>query len=817
MKKRTVAPKALKTKSRKKGANETHAHGPFEFAHYGDLAVMSSNASAEQFEARIAALAQRLPQVEAELDALVQSLAARIAVLPAEKLLHRGWWELATAFSGMRPEMSDQDRSLAQRMVDYVQSLIASTPPAETQAADVTEEDWSSLKTDVRSLFERVTLEYQICRTAQLKSNAPDHNLELEEFRFRAEILWTNVRGKRFHVHEHDALLDLLAPHTDELRKLFGLTAEQLVTEFDKLLGKFTRGLIETFSTFDAFRDRTLTRAADLAVERPELDFDELREAVFEDRALAAERETIMNDLFGLGLYDVAANTNLPAALINELSWSPGEEKEFLSTGPFAGWPLRVWPTMKRPFIRLNDRAYCFDVISLFDNLYRVLQRIVFRLDPDYRTRWNELQKDVSEALPFKYLGRLLPGSTHYGPAYYRWKTGKGPAQWHEADGLIIFDDHLLVLEVKAGAFTYTSPATDLPAHVKSLENLIQSPASQGNRFVDYLESAPEVAISDEDHQEIARLRRSDFRHVTVCAVTLDAFSDLAARAQHLKPVGIDVGSRPVWVVSVDDLRAYADLFTNPLVFLHFLEQRMAAAESLLVNLHDEMDHFGLYVAQNNYAQFASELAGNRVQRLNFDGYGDKVDQHFASVLRGEVSAPPAQAMPLRIAEIVELLHRKGQVGGSRLASFILDWGDELRNQVGAGIEEQLVGNRKLGRARPLSIYGDISVTIQVWSPHAPRKPGEGVDHTRAVMAMHNEPDRWLIELEYGPAGELVSADLEKIRLHGLSQAALARAQLGAADIRKRRIAQARTLGKIGRNDACPCGSSQKYKHCCRP
>jgi preprotein translocase subunit SecA len=619
------------------------------------------------------------------------------------------------------------------------------------------------------------------------------------------------------HVHEHDALLDLVAPHSDELQKLFGITAEQLVAEFDKLLEKFTRGLMETIVALQTFQDRTLTRFAAVAEERPELDMDALREAVFQDDSLAAERNKVMNDLFGLGLYDVAANTDLPAMLIDELSWSPGEETEFISPGAFAGWPLRVWPTMKRPFIRLNGRACCFDVVSLFDNAYRVLQRVVFRLDPAYRIAWNDRQKAVSEELPFKYLRRLLPGAVRYGPVYYRWKAGQGPAQWHEADGLIVFEDHLLVIEVKAGAFTYTSPATDLPAHVQSLRNLVQGPASQGSRFVDYLESADEVAISDDAHNEIAKLRRSDFRHVTICAVTVDAFSDLAARAQHLKPVGIDVGMRPVWVVSIDDLRAYADLFSNPLIFLHFLEQRMAAAQSKIVNLHDEMDHFGLYVAQNNYAQFAEELTGKRVHRLSLDGFGDKVDEHFASVLRGEAGAPPSQSMPARIAEIVNVLQWAGTHGASELASCVLDWGGELRDQVAAGIEEQLNGNKRLGRARPLSIYGEVPITVQVWSPDAPKQAGEGLDHTRAVMAMHDEQERRLIELEYGAAGELLSARSEKVRLDDVPPAALARARVGAENIRRRRLVQARASGKIGRNEACPCGSGRKYKHCCRP
>ncbi|HEX3886296.1 MAG TPA: SEC-C metal-binding domain-containing protein [Phenylobacterium sp.] len=802
---------------RAKGPDEAHRVGPFQLARYGKLTVMSSNASAEEFEAAHAAMAERLPQVEAELEELVQSIVERIARLPPEKLLHRGWWEMAMAFSGLAAGMSDQERSLAQRMVDYVQSLIAATPRATEQAEDVSEEDWSSLKADVQSLFERVTIEYQLCRTAHLKADDPNLDMELEEFRFRAEVLWTNVRGKRFHVHEHDALLDVISPHSDELQKLFGITAEELVAEVDKLLEKFTRGLMEAMVAFEEFRDRTLTRFEALAEERPELGVDALRDLVFEDRALAADRDKVGNDLFGLGLYDVAANTSLPATLVDELSWSPGEETEFLSPGPFAGWPLRVWPTMRRPFIRLKGRAYAFDVLSLFDNLYRVLQRVIFRLDPDYRTSWNERQKAVSEALPFKYLGRLLPSAIHYGPVYYRWKSGQGPAQWHEADGLVIFDDHLIVVEVKAGAFTYTSPATDLPAHVQSLKNLVQSPASQGSRFVDYLESADEVAISDETHGEIAKLRRSDFRHVTVCAVTLDAFSDLTARAQHLKAVGIDVGTRPVWVVSVDDLRAYADLFTNPLIFLHFLEQRVAAAQSELVNLHDEMDHFGLYLAQNNYAQFADEVAGSRVSRLNFDGFGDEVDEHFASVLRGEAGGPPAQKMPARIAEIIDVLRRVGGPGASELASYILDWDGEFRDQIAAGIEEQLEGNKRLGRVRPLSTYGDVCATLQVWSREAPLKPGEGLDHTRAVMAMHGETERRLIELEYGDAGELLLARSEKVSLDGLPPEALARARQGAENVRRRRLVRARDIGKVGRNEPCPCGSGRKYKHCCRP
>jgi preprotein translocase subunit SecA len=251
----------------------------------------------------------------------------------------------------------------------------------------------------------------------------------------------------------------------------------------------------------------------------------------FEDKDLAARGRAVMGEMFGMDLFNVGKNTALPQALLDALSWSPGEDATFFAPGEFCGWPLRIWPIMRRPFIRFDRQVYCFDIFSLFDNIYRVLQHVIMLLEPSYKETWNKRQQAVSEKLPFTYLVRLLPGARIYRPVYYWWAPSGGRPQRYEADGLVIFDDHLLVVEVKGGAFTYTSPADDLPAHLASLRNLLQAPARQGSRFVDYLESATEIPIEDTDRNEIGRLRRGDFRHVTVCAVTLDAFTALAARA----------------------------------------------------------------------------------------------------------------------------------------------------------------------------------------------------------------------------------------------------------------------------------------------
>ncbi len=101
------------------------------------------------------------------------------------------------------------------------------------------------------------------------------------------------------------------------------------------------------------------------------------------------------------------------------------------------------------------------------------MQRTILRLKPSYAETWNRNQQKISEELPFKYLERMLPGAKVLKQVYYRGRTNAGAAEWCEADGLLIYDDHLFVIEARGGAFTYTPPATDFPAYIASLKNLV--------------------------------------------------------------------------------------------------------------------------------------------------------------------------------------------------------------------------------------------------------------------------------------------------------------------------------------------------------
>jgi preprotein translocase subunit SecA len=420
--------KSKKRKAKNIKPDDYFAAGPMEFARFGRLAIGRSRATKEQFEAAQARMTAQYPVTVSEIDVLVASIAAQIVRLPPGRLLQRGWWEYSAMVVGLGGrDAGDSEKLAAARMVDYVQSVIVSAKP-EPYLADVGEEEWAKLKADVETLFRRLTLDYQMCLTAHRRAQDPQLDMQLEEFRFRAETLWLNIRGKRYQLHEREALLDVLAPHSEILSRLFGLDAAELTAEFDKILTRLTHGLMDVAREMKELHAKSMARLDELAAEHQDLDFEALMAKAFEDRDLAGQRDRFAGAMFGLDLFDVGKNTFLPKAMLDALSYSPGEDTEFFAPGEFAGWPLRIWPIMRRPFIRLDGSTYCFDLFSLFDNIYRVLRRIVVELEPTYKESWNDGQQAISEKLPFTYLTRLMPGARVYRPVYYRWKVGGSPA-----------------------------------------------------------------------------------------------------------------------------------------------------------------------------------------------------------------------------------------------------------------------------------------------------------------------------------------------------------------------------------------------------
>lgn len=814
-----MSSKSKKTKSIK--ADDYYSFGPIEIARFGKYIECRSNLTKEQFDDLQAELCRRFPEVCQEIDDKIYTIVNEVKKYSPTDLLKRGYWEMAGNHLNLSSEIEiDKKATTSLRMIDYIQSIIASVPARTTDLEELTEEKFFALQKLVGALFNQLNEEYQICRTAFIRYQNDDFDSNFDEYLCKAQLYWCNVRGQRYLFHEKNHFEDLLLVHSDILNELFGITAEQLIDGIGKIQSALSEGVIEAGSELKKFYHISMeaieSRLSDTE-NFSENSLPDLLEEVVKENDWEEWQSEIFGRFFDLELFDLEKVTNIPKNLLEKLSWSQGQDVEFFAEGEFRGWPLRIWPVFKRPFIKLNDRYYCFELNSLFDNLYRILQKIICQTRTAYREEWNKKQKEISEQLPFKYFKKILPSAKVYQSVNYRWyPSNKHTSKdWCETDGLIISDDHLFIIEVKAGAFTYTSPANDFPAYIESLKQLLFKPAEQGNRFLAYLSSQETVDLFDYNHKKIGEISKKDFEHTQVCAITLDPFTELASQSQHLSKIGVNIGSHPVWSISIDDLRVYSDIFDNSLFFLHFIEQRMRAFSSDLIKTDDELDHLGLYLHHNIYTLHAQDF--NLETPLQWYGYRSEIDAFFTEKLHDpQTPCPLRQNIPSRLAEIIDLLNRQKSPGRRKVSSMLLDFGGTERNTIGSMIDDALTQQQKTGQSKPLTMHG-VYISIFCWQQNIlNRKAKIAEEHTIATMLMAGDKERLLLEIFFDRAGIIYNIEFKFIKRESIDENELKKLKIVAETLRRKRIEKAKKAdGKIGRNDTCPCGSGKKYKKCC--
>ena len=464
-------------------------------------------------------------------------------------------------------------------------------------------------------------------------------------------------------------------------------------------------------------------------------------------------------------------------------------------------------------------------------NTYSALERLVIQLRPDRKDAWAETRAREMERVVAKYFSRLLPDAQTFTNVHYSAHGFTG-----EVDVLILYDDHMLVVEVKSGEYTDLPPATDFEDHLRSVQRLGVTPSMQLQRFSQYLAAAESVPIYDSNSKSVRRrvadIPVAEFRQISLCAVTLEPFTEFAAQLHHLKALGIDPGEQSTWLLSLDDLHVYADVFDNPLIFLHYVEHRIMASRADRLMLDDELDHLGMYLKHNDYSSYVTEqLARNDLDMALWVGYRAPIEHVFRERAQDQ-TAPLTlrQDMPRRVSDVLDSLTLSRVRGRAGVASYLLNRSDADRIRIGESIDEELAHHLSSKRPRPMATYGLYPLVLFCWSPHTGRRDPRvvGLLHTQVLLAMHKEEARLLLELTYSEAGELRGADWRWVNFADIPEASLPDLEARALGMRRARKAQTlaarqqsrladptTTPRRIGRNERCMCGSGKKYKRCC--
>jgi hypothetical protein len=724
-----------------------------------------------------------LQEICRKLDDIALKLAKEITKYEPFDLLHRSFWMNAyNNIKGLNKNVSDHDRYNSSQTLEFIQNYLVSLKPASRKLSRLDEKGWNKIEKLV-SDFNIYSIPFFILNSKNLQESSEKYNIKNDELRTLDLMHWWSIRGNSFHVHHITQVKELLLPQKDVFESVFDYKVENFLGDLEKIQYSLTFGFGDAMNESISLFNKTIEFARGLpeAVKNPTEDH---MEVAIEQSGVKDEVKNALDRAFGLAICDIGKITNMPSSIMDALSWGLGEEKEFWSEGMYAGWPLRVTPLRKRPFIKLDNRYYCFDLLNLFDNIYRRIENIIFEKKAGSREKWNKVRKETSEQISLRYLSSMLPHSKVFSPVYYDKLSAR-----KETDGIIIYDDILIIVEVKSGALNTGSPFLDFDNHQKKLIELIENPATQAKRFREFLITNKEIEIFDGNHRNslvLSKLRAESFRKIYQCTVSVDNLTHLTARARKLVSLGIQVHTSANWSVSLDDLRVYAELFESPLQFLHFLEQRQLAEESEFVELNDELDHLGLYLQKNNYSRHANELMeGKNPSRIYWDSFTEEIDNYFNKLFteKGIARAKPNQEMPEKIREIIALLEKQQKPGRARVACFLLDGGDGYRKTLEDGILRTLQRQTEIKRLNPFFIGGEMCVSCFCLNQNLklPNKDWRedyikyrllNSGHSEAlVLILQFNKNGVIIDVNFNFAslGKATIMELERIRLWGES------------------------------------------------
>ncbi len=799
--------------------DEKLSNGLVDIIKSGKIVSIRNQIDDKDYKEFIGKAADEYESSKLEASKLIAEIRELISLCNPLELLKYGYDRFIEASAGVAAEvnLSIEDVHMS-REIEYIQSVLVSSE--NKYNSNENNIDYSQVFKSISSKINKLYSLTQLIlfyRTAKLiEDKGGEVDLDLEKFLIEAQSNMF-IRGDRYQIYEIPHLKSLLEAHNEELIKLYGISTDDFIegmvniqksllsikNSFSKIFGEnfdYISKMINIFEKYEEFEQNELEKNNNVL----ENDIMEKFIENFNINSEVSVDENIYDN------FDLEKITKLPKSLLEDLSYKLNENKYFYNND-YAGYPLIELPVFTKPFISINDKFYCFDYYNLFDNIYRVMQKVIRSKDLSYKDKWMSVQMEVTEKMVVDILKKLLPNSTIYTSNYY--PKNKSLKQCNENDILVLYDDNLIIIEVKAGSYSYRAPILDIESHINSLKTLVEKADGQAQRTLDYFKVNKKAKLYDSDKNEKCEINIEEFNEITLMSVTLDNFNEFCAKIEKMKFLNINKNSI---ALSIDDLRVYSDYFDSPLEFLHYLKQRKIATENKNLYLNDELDHLGMYIEHIFYSRVC-ESEDNR--RISAYGFREPLDNYFGSLLnKGFEVEKPKQNIPIQLEKIIKFLGNSKIKNRVKLGTYILDFSPESKEDLNNNICKVLTRQREINRMVQISLMGETPMCVFCHQKNINNMSNDDIEkYTLAHMIQYDEKFRLELNIFYDINNEITDIKFKFHEIENIPEEKVEELIQFGEELFEYRINNYKKqngIKKIGRNEPCPCGSGKNYTKC---
>lgn len=342
---------------------------------------------------------------------------------------------------------------------------------------------------------------------------------------------------------------------------------------------------------------------------------------------------------------------------------------------------LALPPLAATPLVRHDGRFYLFVPGVLFEALFYGIHARLFG-DEAYRPTYDAARAQWLERTALDAFTRMLPN------AEAAWSLSYGPKKARlELDGLIRYDNKLILLECKWKTLTLSARSGDVVAALKDVDKAILQPLAQAKRARDYIAELDAAEFVEEATGRRIVVRRADVADVfLVTLVGTGAWSLIAANLVRLAPLGLFADGEYPWALSVNDLSVVADCVEFPSQLFDYLRRRYEVQREPRFRFHDEWDLLGVYLAG------ALDIRDPRFKDADFvtlDGFDSDLQDYYYSQ-GSEVATPerPRRPVPEDLKELLLAVEQAPHPLKTDAIGVVLSWPNWGLDELGKGLRE---------------------------------------------------------------------------------------------------------------------------------
>jgi len=346
---------------------------------------------------------------------------------------------------------------------------------------------------------------------------------------------------------------------------------------------------------------------------------------------------------------------------LNNLSCTFGEQVESFKT------PSDENIIFYKPIIKLDENTFFIcrpDVLEqrleiLFD--YLLLDEKIKK--SELWTKFNEIKSSYIEDKIFQWLRKVFGKKNIFRNLYYWIGSDR-----MEIDILVIYGEKIILLEAKSGFIPVTAKV-----HGEKIENrlkdLIKKPYQQNLSAHNYISSNSKSEFWNEDKTEkILTIEKKQEHEFLFLNITLEMLGGVYMDLKQLVDIGFyQKNTLYPWSVYFFDFEIILDILKDPIIFIHYIRERLSVNEEGVVESIDELAFLGYYLQHGNL-KIQNSVTGSPNRIMLGSDFMSDLEKHY---FMGEKK--PHVPIPFRLKKQLRELNKKKKPAFVDEGCYLLD------------------------------------------------------------------------------------------------------------------------------------------------